>query len=160
MTSIASPVGVSELKARITEDMKTAMRARDTARLSTIRLLLAAIKQREVDERIALDDAAVLALIEKLVKQRRDAQGQFEAAGRVDLADKERAEIDVLVGYQPRQLGDDEIRTEIRAALAQIGSGSTGGQLMGKLMGHLKSQLAGKADMARVSALVKEILVS
>ena len=141
------------LKARITEDMKTAMRAKDTARLSAIRLLLAAIKQREVDERKDMSDPDVLAIIDKMVKQRKDAIGQFEAGNRKDLADAERAEIGVLQTYMPQQLSDAEIEATIAAVIAR--TGASGPAAMGKVMGELKAELAGRADMAAVSAQVK-----
>ena len=141
------------LKARITEDMKDAMRAHDAARLSTIRMLLAAIKQREIDERIELGDADVLGVIEKMVKQRKDSIVQFEAGKREDLAAKERAEIDVLHGYLPVQASDAEIDAEIAAALAATGAAGMAG--MGKVMAVLKPKLAGRADMGAVSARVK-----
>ena len=141
------------LKERITEDMKAAMRAKDAPRLSTIRLLLAAIKQREVDERIELTDADVLGVIDKMVKQRKDSIAQFEAGKRPDLATKERAEIDVLHAYMPAQASDAEIDAEIAAALAA--SGASGMAAMGKVMAVLKPKLAGRADMGAVSARVK-----
>jgi uncharacterized protein YqeY len=141
------------LKSRITDDMKDALRAKDAARLSTIRLLLAAIKQREVDERKEMSDADVLAIIDKMVKQRRDSIAQFDAGHRKDLADAERAEIDVLQGYRPAQLSDAEIDAAIVAALDQVGT--AGPAAMGKVMGMLKAQLAGKADLAAISAKVK-----
>jgi uncharacterized protein len=141
------------LKSRITEDMKAAMRAHEAERLSTIRMLLAAIKQREVDERIELTDADVLAVIEKMVKQRKDSITQFEAGKRPDLAAKERAEIDVLHAYMPAQATDAEIDAEIAAALAV--SGASGMAAMGKVMAVLKPKLAGRADMGAVSARVK-----
>ena len=144
------------LKARITEDMKSAMKAKETARLATIRLLLAAIKQKEVDERIELDDAAVNAVIEKLVKQRKDSVTQYEAAGRQDLADAEKAEITVLSAYLPEKMSNEEIAAAVAAAVAQ--TGASGAADMGKLMAVLKPQLAGKADMAEVSKLVKAAL--
>ncbi len=145
------------LKARITEDMKNAMRAHDAARLGTIRMLLAAIKQREVDERIELGDADVLAVIEKMTKQRKDSIAQFEAGHREDLAAKERAEIEVLHGYLPAQASDAEIDAEIAAALAAVKetSGAAGMAGMGKVMAILKPKLAGRADMGAVSAKVK-----
>ena len=133
--------------------MKAAMRAKDAARLSTIRLLLAAIKQREVDERIELDDAAVLGVIEKMIKQRRDSISQFEKGGRTDLAEAEKAEVQVLQAYQPAQLSDADIQREIDAVVAA--TGASGAKDMGKVMGALKAKLAGKADMGKVSALVK-----
>jgi len=141
------------LKERITEDMKAAMRAKDTARLSTIRLLLAAIKQREVDERITLTDADVLGVIDKMMKQRRDSIGQFEAGNRKDLADAERAEVAVLSGYMPAQLDEQEIDAMIAAAIAKTGAAGMSG--MGKVMAELKPELAGRADLAAVSAKVK-----
>ncbi|MDD2664567.1 MAG: GatB/YqeY domain-containing protein [Dechloromonas sp.] len=144
------------LKARITEDMKTAMKAKDSARLAATRLLLAAIKQREVDERIELDDAAVTAVIEKLVKQRKDSVAQYLAAGRQELADAEQFEIGVLSAYLPEKMGSDEIATAVAAAVAE--TGAKGPADMGKLMGALKPRLAGKADMAEVSRLVKAAL--
>jgi uncharacterized protein len=138
--------------------MKAAMRAKDSARLSTIRLLLAAIKQREVDERIELDDAAVLGVIDKMIKQRRESIAQFEKAARNDLADAEKAEVQVLSAYLPAQMGDAEIQQEVEAAIAA--SGASGVKDMGKVMGILKPKLAGKADMGKVSALVKSRLGS
>ena len=144
------------LKARISEDMKSAMKAKETARLAAIRLLLAAIKQKEVDERVELDDAAVNAVIEKLVKQRKDSVTQYEAAGRQDLADAEKAEITVLSAYLPEKMSNDDIAAAVAAAVAQ--TGASGAADMGKLMAVLKPQLAGKADMAEVSKLVKAAL--
>jgi uncharacterized protein YqeY len=141
------------LKQQIIEDMKTAMRARDTARLGAIRLLLAAIKQREVDERIELSDADVVAIIEKMNKQRRDSISQYEAAGRQDLADVEKFEMSVLQTYMPQQLSEAEISAAIAGAIAA--SGAAGQQEMGKVMGVLKPKLAGRADMGKVSALIK-----
>ena len=141
------------LKAKITEDMKAAMRAKDAPRLSAIRLLLAAMKQREVDERIELSDADILGIIEKMLKQRRDSVTQFEAGGRQDLADVEKFEIGVLSGYMPQQLSEAEIAGEVAAALAA--AGAKGMQDMGKVMAVLKPRLAGRADMAKVSSLVK-----
>lgn len=146
------------LKSRITDDMKEALRAKDTARLSTIRLLLAAIKQREVDERKEMSDADVIGIIEKMVKQRKDSVAQFDAGNRKDLADAERKEIEVLQSYRPAQLSDAEIDDAIAAALTQAGSG--GPAAMGKVMGTLKAQLAGRADLAAVSAKVKAKLAS
>jgi len=133
--------------------MKAAMRAKDAARLSAIRLLLAAIKQREVDERIELDDAAVLGVIDKMIKQRRESIAQFEKAARKDLADVEKAEIQLLSGYLPAQMSDAELGQAVAAALAE--SGASGVKDMGKVMALLKPRLAGKADMGKVSALVK-----
>ena len=141
------------LKQTITDDMKDAMRARDTARLSTIRLLLAAIKQREVDERKEMADADVLAIIDKMIKQRKDSINQFEAGNRKDLADAERAEVAVLSAYQPAALSDAEIDAAIVAAIAKTGASGPAG--IGKVMAELKPQLAGRADMAAVSARVK-----
>lgn len=146
------------LKERITEDMKGAMRAKEADRLSTIRMLTAAMKQKEVDERVELTDSDVLAIVDKLVKQRRDSIAQFEKAGRQDLADKEKAEIDVLSAYLPRALTDDEIAAEIRASIAA--TGAAGPQGMGKVMADLKPKLAGRADMTRVSGLVKSALAA
>ena len=147
---------MSSLKERITEDMKTAMRARDSERLGTIRLLLAAVKQREVDERIELDDAAITGVIDKLVKQRKDSISQFASAGRQDLVDKEESELVVLRGYMPQQLSAAEVEAEIAAAIAQVGA--AGPQDMGKIMGVLKGKLAGRADMTAVSGQVKAAL--
>ena len=150
------------LKARVTEDMKAAMRAKDTARLSTIRLLLAAIKQREVDERRDMTDADVAAIIDKMVKQRRDSITQFEAGKRQDLADLEKTEVTVLQAYLPQQLTDMEIETEIDAAIAAVttAGGASGPAGMGKVMAALKPRLAGRADMTAVSAKVKAKLVT
>lgn len=144
------------LKVQINDDMKAAMRARETDRLGTIRLLLAAIKQREVDERIELDDAAVTAVVEKLIKQRKDSISQFEAAGRQDLADKEKAEVVVLQVYMPASLSDAEVAAEVQKAVTE--TGAAGPQDMGKVMGVLKGRLAGRADMTAVSGLVKAAL--
>jgi uncharacterized protein len=144
------------LKDRINDDMKAAMRARETERLGTIRLLLAAIKQREVDERIVLDDAAITAVIDKMIKQRKDSISQFDAAGRTDLVDKESAELTILAAYMPEQLSDAEIAAEVQAAVTQ--TGAAGPQDMGKVMGILKPKLAGRADMTAVSGLVKAVL--
>ena len=144
------------LKARITEDMKTAMKAKEAGRLSAIRLLNAAIKQKEVDERVELDDTAVAAVIEKLVKQRKDSVTQYEAANRQDLADIEKAEIDILAAYLPEKMGEAEINAAIDAAVAATGAASAAD--MGKLMGAAKAQLAGQADMGQVSAAVKALL--
>ena len=144
------------LKARITEDMKAAMKAKEAAKLSAIRLLTAAIKQKEVDERVELDDTAVAAVIEKLVKQRKDSVTQYEAANRQDLADIEKAEIEILSAYLPEKMGSEEVAAAVAAAVAQ--TGAKGPADMGKLMGVLKPQLAGKADMAEVSKLVKAAL--
>ena len=141
------------LKNTITEDMKTAMRAKDTARLGTVRLLLSAMKQKEVDERVELTDADVLAIIDKMVKQRRESIAQFEKAGRNDLAETEKAEIAVLSGYLPQQLSDAEVGEAISAAIQE--SGAAGVKDMGKVMGLLKPRLAGRTDMGKVSGLVK-----
>jgi len=144
------------LKARITDDMKDAMRAKAAARLSTIRLLLAAIKQREVDERKTLTDADVVAVIDRMVKQRKDSITQFDAGNRPDLANAERAELAILEGYLPQRMSDTEIETAVEAAIANARSaGASGPALMGKVMATLKPQLAGRADMAQVSAKVK-----
>lgn len=146
------------IKDRIREDMKTAMRAHDAASLSTIRLLLAAIKQREVDEQIDADDAIVLQVIAKMVKQRRDSVEQYLAGGRQDLADKESAEIKVLEGYLPKGLTDEEVIAVIDAAIAEVGQ--TGMAAMGKVMGLVKAKVAGRADLGKVSALVKARLTA
>jgi uncharacterized protein YqeY len=140
------------LKARITDEMKDAMRAKATARLSTIRLLLAAIKQKEVDERVEVSDADIVAIIERMIKQRRESVAQFEAGKRPDLVAHERAEIDILQGYMPQALSDPEVDALIAAAVAQSGGGMAA---MGKVMAALKPQLAGRADMGAVSAKVK-----
>ncbi len=144
---------MSELKHRVTEDMKNAMRARETARLSAIRLLLAALKQREVDERKELSDADVVAVIDKMLKQRRDSIGQYEAAGRQDLADAEKFEVTVLEAYMPQGASAEEIAATVATAVTQ--SGASGPQDMGKVMAIVKPLLAGRADMAAVSQLVK-----
>lgn len=133
--------------------MKTALRARDSARLSTVRLLLAAMKQKEVDERVELSDADVLAIIEKMVKQRRESIAQFEKAARQDLADREKSEIAVLSAYLPQKMGDAELAQGVSAAIAE--SGASAIKDMGKVMALLKPRLAGRADMGQVSALVK-----
>jgi uncharacterized protein YqeY len=144
------------LKDRITEDMKSAMRAKDAARLLTIRLLLAAIKQKEVDERITLDDAQVVGVLDKLIKQRKDSVAAFAQAGRTDLVDKENAEMAVLEAYLPQRLSASEIADEVRRIVAELGA--SGPADMGKVMGAAKGQLAGKADMGMVSAAVKAAL--
>ena len=144
------------LKERINEDMKDAMRARDAAKLSAIRLLLAAIKQREVDERVQLDDAAVLSVIDKMLKQRRDSITQYEAAGRQDLVDAERFEAELLQAYMPAGLSSEEIAAAVSAAVADTRAAGPGD--MGKVMGVLKPKLAGRADMTEVSKLVKAAL--
>lgn len=144
------------LKQRLTDDMKAAMKGGDKASLGVIRLVNAAIKQREVDERVELDDAQVLAVMEKMVKQRKDSVSQFEAAAREDLAEIERAEIVVIQRYLPEKLGEAEVQAAIDAAIAE--TGASGPADMGKLMGVLKPKLAGQADMGQVSALVKKSL--
>jgi uncharacterized protein YqeY len=145
------------LKEQITEDMKAAMRAKDVARLATIRLLTAAIKQKEVDERIELTDDHVLAIIEKMIKQRKDSITQFEAGARQDLADIEKGELAILITYMPAALSDAEVGAEVAAAVEA--TGAAGPQDMGKVMAVLKSKLSGRADMTAVSALVKAALV-
>jgi uncharacterized protein YqeY len=144
------------LKEQITEDMKTAMRAKDSERLGTIRLLLAALKQKEVDERIELDDAMVVAIVDKMVKQRKDSIAAFTTGGRADLADKEAAEIKVLEVYLPQRMSADEVATAVKAIVAELGASGPGD--MGKVMGVVKTRLAGKADMGQVSAAVKSAL--
>ena len=144
------------LKDRITDDMKAAMRAKDSARLGAIRMLTAAMKQKEVDERIELDDAAVVAIVDKLIKQRKDSIEAFTQAGRQDLADKEAAEVTVLQAYLPARLSADEIAAEVKAIVAEVGANGPGD--MGKVMGAAKQRLAGKADMGQVSAAVKAAL--
>ncbi|HXU41507.1 MAG TPA: GatB/YqeY domain-containing protein [Burkholderiales bacterium] len=144
------------LKQQVTEDMKAAMRAKEAARLSTIRLLLAAIKQREVDERIELDDAQVLSVIEKMIKQRRESIAQYEKAARKDLADVEKAEIEVLSGYMPAQMSDADVEKLVQSTISE--TGASGVKDMGKVMAALKGKLAGKADMGKVSGLVKSKL--
>lgn len=144
------------LKAQISEDMKTAMRAKDMPKLGVIRLLQAAIKQREVDERIELDDAAVVGVIEKMLKQRRDSIAAFEGASRHDLADQEKFEVTVLQAYQPAQLSEEEIGAIIAKVVAE--TGAAGAKDMGKVVGAVKPLVAGKADMAKVSGLIKAAL--
>jgi len=144
------------LKDQINDDMKTAMRAKDSARLGTIRLLMAAIKQREVDERIVLDDAAVVGVVDKLIKQRKDSITAFESAGRTDLVEKESAELVVLQAYLPARLSAEEIAATVGQIVADLGAAGPGD--MGKVMGAVKAQLAGKADMGAVSAAVKAAL--
>ena len=144
------------LKERITEDMKAAMRAKEGERLSTIRMLLAACKQREVDERIVLDDAAVIGIVDKLIKQRKDSIAAFSQAGRTDLADKESAEVQVLEAYLPQRLSPQEIQEAVAALVVELAA--TGPGDMGKVMGAAKTRLAGKADMGLVSAAVKQAL--
>ncbi len=141
------------LKAKITDDMKAAMRAKDAPRLSAIRLLLAAMKQKEVDERVELADADVVSIIDKMIKQRRDSIAQFEKGGRQDLADAEKFEISVLQAYMPQALSDAEVAAEVAAAMQATGAKAMAD--MGKVMAALKPRLAGKADMGKVSALVK-----
>ncbi|HYN14101.1 MAG TPA: GatB/YqeY domain-containing protein [Burkholderiales bacterium] len=141
------------LKHQITEDMKMAMRAKDAARLSAVRLVLAAIKQREVDERIELTDADVVAVIEKMIKQRRESIAQYEKGARKDLADAEKFELGILSGYLPQQMSDAELEQAVAAAVKE--SGAAGVKEMGKVMALLKPRLAGKADMGKVSGLVK-----
>lgn len=144
------------LKDRITEDMKSAMRAKQADRLSTIRMLLAACKQREVDERIVLDDAAVIGIVDKLIKQRKDSIAAFSQAGRTDLADKESAEVEVLESYLPQRLSPQEIQEAVAMMVTELGASGPGD--MGKVMGVAKARLAGKADMGLVSAAVKQAL--
>jgi len=144
------------LKERITDDMKNAMRAKDTARLGTIRLLQAAMKQKEVDERVTLDDTAVIAIVDKLIKQRKDSVAAYVQAARQDLADIEQAEIAVLEVYLPQRLSPEEIQAAVKAIVTSVGA--TGPGDMGKVMGAVKEQLAGKADMGLVSAAVKAAL--
>jgi uncharacterized protein YqeY len=144
------------LKERITDDMKAAMRAKDAERLGTIRLLTAAMKQKEVDERIELDDVAVIGIVDKMLKQRKDSIEAFEKAARQDLADKEKAEVAVLQAYLPARLSADEVAAEVKAIVAELGAKGPGD--MGKVMGAVKAKLAGKADMGQVSAAVKAAL--
>jgi len=144
------------LKDQITDDMKSAMRAKESERLATIRLLIAEIKRKEVDERVELNDAQVLAIVEKMIKQRKDSITQFENGGRQDLADKEKSEMAILSGYMPAGLSDEEVAAEVAAAVAA--SGAAGPQDMGKVMAILKPKLAGRADMTAVSAQVKKAL--
>jgi len=144
------------LKERITEDMKAAMRAKEADRLGAIRMLTAAIKQKEVDERVELDDAAVVGIVDKLLKQRKDSIEAFEKAGRQDLVDKEKAEATVLQAYLPARLSAAEVQAEVKAIVAELGAAGPGD--MGKVMGAAKQRLAGKADMGQVSAAVKAAL--
>ena len=144
------------LKERIAEDMKAALRARQSERLSAIRLLQAAIKQKEIDERVTLDDADVLTIVEKLIKQRKDSIEQFDKAGRTELADRERAELELLSGYRPQALSEAEVAAAIDAAIEE--TNASGVQMMGKVMAALKPRLAGRADMTQVSAEVKKRL--
>ncbi len=147
---------MSALKDQITEDMKSAMRAKDSERLGTIRLLLAACKQKEVDERVVLDDAQVIAIIDKMIKQRKDSIDAFTKADRKDMADKEAAEITVLTAYLPARLSAEEVLSAVKAIVTEIGASGPGD--MGKVMGAAKTRLAGKADMGQVSAAVKAAL--
>lgn len=144
------------LKQQISEDMKNAMRAKDSSRLGAVRLLLAAIKQKEIDERIELDDAAVITIVEKLLKQRKDSATQYQAAGRMDLADQENFEIGVLNAYMPQALGAEEVTALIQQAVAETGAASA--RDMGKVIAWLKPKLAGRADMGVISGLVKNAL--
>jgi uncharacterized protein YqeY len=144
------------LKEQINEDMKSAMRAKETDRLGTIRMLLAAMKQKEVDERVTLDDAAVVSIVDKLIKQRKDSIAAFQQAGRTDLVDKESAEVKVLEAYLPQRLSAEEIAKEVQAIVAELGASGPGD--MGKVMGAAKTRLAGKAEMGQVSAAVKAAL--
>ena len=146
------------LKDRITDDMKAAMRARQAERLSTIRMLLAAVKQREIDERTTLDDTQVVGVIDKLIKQRKDSIAAFQQAGRTDLVDKESAEVGVLEAYLPQRLSADQITQEVAAIVAELGAAGPGD--MGKVMGVARTRLAGRAEMAAVSAAVKQVLSS
>jgi uncharacterized protein len=146
------------LRERVTEDMKSAMKAREADRLATIRLLLAAMKQREVDERITLDDAGVVAVVEKMLKQRKDSVQQYGQAGRADLADKEKAEMAILTGYLPQQLADAELEAIVAEAVAA--SGARAPSDMGKVMAIVKPKVAGRADMGKVSAIVKAKLAA
>ena len=144
------------LKERITEDMKTAMRAKDSERLGTIRLLQSAMKQKEVDERVELDDAAIVAIVDKMIKQRKDSIAAFEQAARQDLVDKEKAELTVLSAYLPERLSAQELTDAVQAIVKELGASGPGD--MGKVMGAVKTRLAGKADMGAVSAAVKAAL--
>jgi len=144
------------LKQQISDDMKAAMRAKESERLATIRLLLAAMKQKEVDERVELDDAAIVGVIDKMIKQRKDSIAAFTQAGRTELADKEAAEIKVIEAYLPQRMSADEVATEVKAIVAELGAKGPGD--MGKVMGVVKTRLAGKAEMGQVSAAVKAAL--
>ena len=144
------------LKDQITEDMKTAMRAKDSERLLTVRTLLAAMKQKEVDERVVLDDVAIVAIVDKLVKQRKDSITAFESGNRQDLADKEKAEMRVLQGYLPERMSAEETQAAVQAIVAELGAKGPGD--MGRVMGVVKTRLAGKADMGQVSSAVKAAL--
>lgn len=144
------------LKDRITEDMKSAMKAKEADRLSTIRMLLAAVKQKEVDERITLDDTALVGIVDKLIKQRKDSIAAFQQAGRTDLVDKETAEVRVLEAYLPQRLSADQIAAQVAALVAELGAAGPGD--MGRVMGAAKQRFAGQADMGLVSAAVKQVL--
>ncbi|WP_374317398.1 GatB/YqeY domain-containing protein [Aquabacterium sp.] len=144
------------LKERITDDMKNAMRAKEAERLGTIRMLLAAMKQKEVDERVELDDAMIVSIVDKLIKQRKDAAQQYEAGGRADLADKEKSEMAILEVYLPQRMSAEEVADAVKAIVTEMGA--TGPGDMGKVMGVVKQRLAGKADMGQVSAAVKAAL--
>jgi uncharacterized protein len=146
------------LREQLNEDIKTAMKARETERLNALRLMLAAVKQREVDERVAMDDTGVISVVEKMIKQRKDSIAQYEKASRMDLADKERYEISVIEAYLPQQMSQQELEAAVAEALAATGAKSPAD--MGKVMGVLKPKLAGRADMGKVSALVKAKLAS
>ena len=144
------------LKDQITEDMKNAMRAKDSERLGTIRMLMAAMKQKEVDERVVLDDVAIIAIVDKLIKQRKDSIAAFETADRQDLVDKEKVELEVLKVYLPQRMSAEEVTAAVQAIVDELGAKGPGD--MGKVMGAVKTQLAGKADMGQVSAAVKAAL--
>jgi uncharacterized protein YqeY len=156
LDNLEEPTDMSTLKDRIQEDMKAAMRAKDADRLSTIRMLLAAMKQREVDERIVLDDAAVVGIVDKLIKQRRDSIAAFEQAARADLVAKEAAEVAVLQAYLPARLSADEVAAAVAALVGELGASGPGD--MGRVMAAAKARLAGNAEMAQVSAAVKAAL--
>jgi uncharacterized protein YqeY len=158
LSGLPSLENAMSLKAQITEDMKTAMRAKDSERLGTIRLLQAAMKQKEVDERVEVDDAMVIAIVDKMIKQRKDSIAAYETAQRQDLADKEKTEIDTLKSYLPERMSAEEVTAAVNAIVAEIGA--TGPGDMGKVMGAVKTKLAGKADMGQVSAAVKAALQS
>jgi uncharacterized protein YqeY len=149
---------MATLKERITEDMKAAMRAKEAERLGAIRMLTAAIKQKEVDERVELDDAGIVAILDKLLKQRKDSIEAFQKAGRQDLVDKEAAEVQVLAAYLPQRLSAEEVAAEVKAIVAELGAKGPGD--MGKVMGAVKARLAGKAEMGQVSAAVKAALAA
>jgi uncharacterized protein YqeY len=156
LDNLEEPTDMSTLKDRIQEDMKAAMRAKDADRLSTIRMLLAAMKQREVDERIVLDDAAVVGIVDKLIKQRRDSIAAFEQAARADLVAKEAAEVGVLQAYLPARLSADEVAAAVAALVAELSASGPGD--MGRVMAAAKARLSGNAEMAQVSAAVKAAL--